>query len=230
MRDRLIDEGVAADRITVVHNWANELAISPVPHHRNPLRERYGLKDELVVLYSGNMGVAHYFESILEVARRLRDRRDIRFLFLGAGSRRKEVERVQREQRLDNVTVDGLQPAEMLSYSQSLGDVHFVCLRTQFTGLMVPSKAYSALAAGRPILYEGAAEGEIARMVSEESIGTVVPLGDIEAMTAFVMSMADDRDRCTKLGERARALAEGRFGRQASLDLYCDHLSRLAVR
>jgi hypothetical protein len=49
-------------------------------------------------------------------------------------------------------------------------------------------------------------------------------------MTAFVMSMADDRDRCTKLGERARALAEGRFGRQASLDLYCDHLSRLAVR
>jgi glycosyltransferase involved in cell wall biosynthesis len=230
MRDRLIDEGVAADRITVVHNWANELAISPVPHHRNPLRERYGLKDELVVLYSGNMGVAHYFDSIIEVARRLRDRRDIRFLFLGAGSRRKEVERVQREQRLDNVTLDGLQPAEMLSYSQSLGDVHFVCLRTQFTGLMVPSKAYSALAAGRPILYEGAAEGEIARMVNEENIGTVVPLGDIEAMTAFVVGMADDRDRCTKLGERARALAEGRFGRQASLDLYCDHLSRLAAR
>jgi glycosyltransferase involved in cell wall biosynthesis len=230
MRDRLIAEGVPSGKITVVHNWANELAITPVPHDRNPLRERYRLKGELVVLYSGNMGVAHHFDSILGVARRLRGRSDIRFLFLGDGFRRNEVERARRDGQLDNITVDGLQPSELLAYSQSLGDIHFVCLRPQFTGLMVPSKAYSALAAGRPILYEGAAEGEIARMVSEENIGAAVPLGDVDAMTSFVVNMADDRDRCARLGARARALAVGRFGRQASLDLYCDHLSRLADR
>ena len=65
-----------------------------------------------------------------------------------------------------------------LASSLSMGDIHVISLRSGFDGLVVPSKAYGALAVGKPILDIGTPHGEIARMILEEDIGNVVPAGD----------------------------------------------------
>jgi len=227
MRDRLIQEGVPADRIVVTPNWANEEVIRPVPRADNALARSFGIGDEFVVLYSGNMGIAHEFGTVLAAAERLLGERDIRFLFLGEGARRPEVEREVARKGLTNVTVGPLQPAASMSESQSLGDVHFVSMKAAFTGLLVPSKAYSALAAGRPLLYEGAADGEVARLIAEHGLGHVVSPGDVEAMVTAIRAMAADRSSTERAGAHARALGVGALGQAAAVERYVQALTAL---
>lgn len=229
MRERLMAEQVDADRIIVVHNWANEQRIYPVPRSENPLSQKFGITDEFVVLYSGNMGIAHSFDTILTVARQLKSRLDIRFIFMGEGVRRADVLHEVESSGLTNVMVGDLQPESLLAFSQSLGDVHFVCLKKEFTGLVVPSKAYSTLAAGRAIIYEGSQTGEIALMISEENIGSVIHPGDVGALEHAIVSLADDRADCKAKGQRARDLALGKYGRDAAVNRYVDALSGIVA-
>lgn len=224
MRDLAIAEGVPAGQITVVTNWANASAIRPVPRSANGLAARHGLGDAFVVLYSGNLGRSHDFRTLVEAASRLSSRADIRFLFFADGPRLRALAAEKERRQLDNVVLEGLQPAEWLAESQSLGDVHFVTLRAAFTGLVVPSKAYSALAVGRPLIYEGSPEGEIARMIVEHDIGGVVAPGDADAMVGLIEDLAGNPERRQAMGQRARSLAEGPYGCRASVARYVQAL------
>lgn len=227
MRDRLVGEGVPAHRIAVVENWGNEAAIRPVPRPENRLAASLGITDQFVVLYSGNMGIAHDFQPLLDAAERLRDRADLRFVIFGEGARFAQVEAEIARRGMRNVILGKLQPVERLAESQSLGDVHFVTLNPKFSGLVVPSKAYSTLSAGRALLYEGTASDEIARMVTEEGVGKVVAPGDADGIARAVLAMLDDRAATAAMGDRALALAAGRFGRRAAIERYVSEFRRL---
>ncbi len=189
MRELLEREGLPADKVSVIPNWADDRTVFPVPHAENSLRRELGFDpDDFLVVYSGNMGQVHVFDDILEVARRLRAQPAIRFVFIGSGSRRREVETFRDREGLANVVLLPMQPAKRMSESLSMGDVHFVSLRHGFEGLVVPSKTYGALAAGRPVIYEGAAGGEVARLLIESGAGAVVPVGDPDALEAAVLA------------------------------------------
>jgi len=220
MRDRLAQEGIAAERLHLVPNWVNETEVVPVPDARNRLREELGLANKFVILYSGNLGVSHFLDDILEAARRLRDLPDLVFLFIGDGSRRREVSDWQERFGLENVRLLPFQPVERLAESLSLGDLHFISLRAGFAGLVVPSKAYGALAAGRAILYQGEPFGEIARMTAEEEIGSVIPLGNPDGLTETIRRYYADRTLATEEGRRALALNREKYGREHALARY----------
>lgn len=220
MRDRLVAEGVAAEKVAVIPNWINEQVIYPIDHAENALRQELGLEDAFVILYSGNMGVAHTFDDILEVAHRLRDLPDLRFVFIGTGSRRHEIEQAIATHGLDNVLLLPFQPLDQLAYSQSLGDVHFVSLRAGFEGLVVPSKTYGAFAARRPVIYQGDLRGEIARVIAEEQIGAVIEPSQPDEMEAIVRRYYADRDLARLQGERAYELSRTRLSREQSLQRY----------
>ena len=123
--------------------------VYPIPAAESRLRRELGLDGKFVVLYSGNMGVSHYFDDLLEVIRRCQDEAKLHFVFIGEGQRRGEIENFFRRHQPRNVSLLLFQPMEQLAESLSLGDVHFVSLRAGFEGLVVPSKVYGALAAGR---------------------------------------------------------------------------------
>lgn len=224
MADYVESMGVSADRIHVIPNWADEDQVHPIEHLDNPLREELGLNDEFIVLYSGNMGAAHDFDDVLQVARRCRDLSDLLFIFVGDGVRRCEIEKAKQRFNLDNVMLLPFQPFDRLAQSLSLGDLHFISLRDGFEGLVVPSKAYGSLAAGRPILYQGSETGEIACMVHEEKIGSVVDCGDVDALEQSILRHFRDRSLCQAEGCRARRLVEpgGRYSRRRALEDYAD--------
>ncbi|UHD15470.1 glycosyltransferase family 4 protein [Thiocapsa bogorovii] len=220
MRDHLERDGIPADRLHLVPNWINENEVFPVPHAHNRLRRDWGLADKFVILYSGNLGISHVLDDILEAARRLRALPDLVFLFIGDGSRRREVVEWQQRYALENIRLMPFQPPERLAESLSLGDLHFISLRAGFAGLVVPSKAYGALGAGRAILYQGEPSGEIARMVAEEQIGTVIPLGDPDALTAAIRRYHADRTLAVAQGQRSLALNREKYGRDHALSRY----------
>lgn len=224
MAERVATFGVAEERINIIPNWADTSAIRPVPPSANRFREELGLGGRFVVMYSGNLGVSHYFDDLLEVAHRLRSIREIVFVFIGKGARLPEVRRGVMERGLGEVRFLGYQDYDRLSESLSLGDVHFITLRDGFEGLVVPSKTYGALAAGRPIIYQGSERGEIARMIEESRVGMVVEQGRVDDLESAVLRAYHQPSWREGAGERARRLAEERYSVGSGVRAYAEVL------
>lgn len=227
MAERLAADGVAGSRLCLVANWADESFIETRPRAGNPFRSELGLGEAFVVLYSGNMGVAHTFDELVTAAEDLSPDSNIRFVLIGDGARRGEIEAAVRIHGLKNVILLPFQPRERLADAQALGDVHVITQRLGMEGIVVPSKAYSAMAAGRPIVYVGAPGGEIARTIMEHGIGTVVPPGDPDKLCLALMAYAGDAARIEREGRRASEVARTIHSRAASLETYKKRISEL---
>jgi colanic acid biosynthesis glycosyl transferase WcaI len=217
MRDYLVAQGVPAASIVVIPNWVEDAAIRPVRAADNVLRRDWGLAGRFVVGYSGNLGLGHEFEALLGAARLLADRPEVVFLFIGAGARRAALEARCAELGLGNVVFRPFQPRAQLPQSLGVPDLHLVSLRAGLEGLIVPSKFYGALAAGRPVLFIGPAASEVARAIGEWQCGFAVPDATPEALAALIAGCVDDPARVAAMGERARRAIDTRYGRAAAL-------------
>jgi colanic acid biosynthesis glycosyl transferase WcaI len=195
----------------VQHNWALE-GLKPVSADANPLRREWGLGDRFVVGYSGNLGRVHEFATIVAAMPNLPE---VTFLIIGAGA---QLETVRRQTRnLSNVEFRPYQPRQRLSESLSAVDVHLISLRPQLEGLVVPSKFYGVLAAGRPTIFIGDAEGEVAKLIRAHDCGVVVAPGDAGALASAIRALSADRSRCEAMGRRGRELHDARFAPSIAL-------------
>ena len=160
--------GVASDRVHVIPNWCDDEQITPVAAADNPLRSKWQLEDKFVVGYSGNLGRAHEFDTLLAAAEQLKNSPRIVFLFIGGGHRSEElVHQVRARGLSDTFRFLPYQDNDVLKYSLSIPDVHWISLRPALEGLIVPSKIYGIAAAGRPMIAITARDGEIARLVQQ---------------------------------------------------------------
>lgn len=203
MQERLESQGVPRASISVIHNWADGQAITAVAHKDNPLRAAWGLGGKFVVGYSGNLGRAHETETVVRAADLLKDDADILFLFIGSGARLAALQAAVRDRGLGNVMFQPYQPRDQLAYSLGVPDAHLVILRPELEGMIVPSKFYGIAAAGRPVLFIGDADGEIARLLSESGSGYTVAPGNAPALAREVSRLKHATDS-NKLGKAAR--------------------------
>jgi colanic acid biosynthesis glycosyl transferase WcaI len=211
--------GVSSDRIIVVPNWCDDESIAPVERNSNPLRAEWNLQDKFVVGYSGNLGRAHEFETILAASERLRNDPDVVFLFIGSGHRSAELaRRVEALGLNDKFRFLPYQSNDVLKYSLSVPDVHWISLRPELEGLIVPSKVYGIAAAGRPIIAVVALGGEIARLVKVFDCGVVVEPGNADAMATAIIQLASSDTKRIQMGRRARAMLEAEFARRHAFD------------
>lgn len=220
MVQKLAALGVAEQKIHFIPNWINETAVKPIPPEHNSFRQAQEWQDKFVIMYSGNIGTSHHFDDILQAAWELRHRKELIFAFIGDGRRRKEIEVFCQQHQLDNIQLLPFQEQTQLSQSLSAGDLHFVSLKSGFEGLVVPSKSYGIMAAGRPILYQGEQDGEIARMITEEAIGEVVPLGNSEQLVETILSYWQNPERVCLEGQRARQVVEERYSKARACQRY----------
>ena len=227
MADRLRRQG--ARHVVVVCNWADGEAIRPMERNASSLRKDRGWDGKFIVLYSGNMGLAHEFDTVLEAAARLQARRDVTFAFVGDGPRRKEIERGAAARGLSNVEFCPGVARPLLGDSLAAGDVHLVTLRPGMPGLLVPSKIYGILAAGRPAIYVGPSEGEVYDIV-RSGCGSAVASGDVDALIRAIASYRNDPERLTREGLAARTLFESRFTKAGQAQTFLRELQAAAGR
>lgn len=225
MAARLRAEGIPAQSIRVIHNWADATAIRPIAHCDNPLRTEWNLQGKFVVGYSGNLGRAHEFQTILDAAERLHDLPIIRFLFIGDGAQLHTLRHEVSRRGLSNVQFQPYQPRERLSYSLSIADLHLVSLRPPLEGLIVPSKFYGIAAAGRPILFMGSSTGEIAKLLQTHGCGYTVGIGETEQAVAIIAKLAGDEVECRRLGHAARAALVQHYDKHAAFRAWNDTLA-----
>lgn len=203
MEARIAARGVDRDRIDVMPNWPLD-PITSIPHADNAFRREHRLEGKFVVMYSGNMGLAHSFDPVMDAAGKLQDDPDVVFLFVGNGTRRAEIKAHVERRRLSNVRFLPFQPSDRLAESLSAGDLHLITMHNGTEGLVVPSKIYGALAAGRPQLLIGSEKSEAARIVRENDCGTVLPEANGASVASAIREWKQDPIRCQAAGRRAR--------------------------
>lgn len=219
MADRLRTRGIDADRIEVIPNWTDDHLVTPVPRDRNPVRKSWGLEDKFVVGYSGNLGRAHEFETVLTAAGALRDAPDVVFVCIGGGQQFEALARQVNERQLASAfRFLPYQHRDDLKYSLGLADVHWISMRPSLEGLIFPSKLYGIAAAGRPIIALTGGRGEIAELVRTHGCGCVVEPGDGAGLARAIRQLAGDAALCAAMGRQARAMLEAHFTRELAFE------------
>ena len=225
---RLERENVPRGRIAMISNWTDDLNIMPTDCD-NPLREDWDLKGKFVVGYSGNLGTAHEASAILGAAEILKDRTDICFLVIGGGSRLSDLQREVRTRNLTNFVFKPHQPRQLLPMTLTLPDVHWLSLRTEFEGLILPSKFYGIAAAGRAMILIGAETGELARLVRSKDCGIAVAPTAHGRLARAISDLADSPSLRADMGRNARRMIEAEYSMAASIQRWKALLAHLSL-
>lgn len=205
-----------ATRVVVIPNFVDTERIVPLDAATDYRRE-LGLTDRPVVMYAGNIGYSQSLEMLVAAARA---RPDVDFVINGTGSARSDLERSARG--LTNLIFGDFQPPERLSEVLATGDIHVVPLRRGLGRVSVPSKTYSIMAAGRPIVAAVDAGTEVTRLVDGARSGLVVPPDETESFIAAIDRLVSDRDVRRDMGQRARAFVESQASPRAVAERYAN--------
>jgi colanic acid biosynthesis glycosyl transferase WcaI len=194
-------------KVRVIPNFVDTTHIRPGPTD-GAYRRELGLEGRTVVLYAGNVGFSQSLDLVVEAARRFEaSRPDVVFLVNGGGSGRPGLEAAAAG--LPNVHFGDFQPAGRLSEVLATGDIHLVPLKKGLARASVPSKLYSILAAGRPVLAAVDEGTEVARTVEAAGAGLAVPPDDADAFCGGLERLLADPAAAREMGRRGRAFVEG---------------------
>lgn len=208
MKKRLIARGIPEEKIHVAENWADGREIRPQQLSNGPF----------VVEYSGNLGLAHEVDTVLEVIGRLRNNPGIRFVFAGGGPKRQQLETACRKRQMRNVNFRPYCRRTELSRSLGEGHLGLVTQLSETVGSVVPSKIYGIMAAGRPILYIGPKESTPARHIRRFNCGWQIPPGDVNGLEQLLLHLDRNRHLVFEAGERARIAFEENFDRSIGVE------------
>ncbi len=225
MRDAMLGKGVPDRKLATIPCWSGGEQVRPVAHGDNPFRRAHFRDSDFVVMYSGNAGTCHHFQSVIDAVRSGGLPDDVRFAFIGGGKRFPQLQSELSGSR--RVTFLPYQPRETLAESLSAADVHLVTLEPAYDGLLFPSKVYGAMAAGRPIVFVGSSRNEIAQLVQDAGCGVVVPPSDAAALAAALSALAANPDACCAMGARGAAHFAARYERDVVVERFRSHIESL---
>jgi glycosyltransferase involved in cell wall biosynthesis len=226
MRSRLEAYGHQGRKVTMVP-WALTEPADVEPSDPATRRELFG-NGTLGLLYSGNLGRAHSCVEFLDLARRLRGT-GVNFSFGVRGNRANEL-RGEVGPEDENVTLAGFAPESALNLRLAAADIHLVSLRPEWTGLVVPSKFFGSLAAGRPVLFAGSRQASIARWIDEHKVGWVLDRDSQESIAAELRALAADPGKLKTLQHHCQQVYRRNFSRQRVMQEWNRELSGLLGR
>ncbi len=204
MRARILAKGVAAERVVVVRDGATFAVVSA--ERGDPVVQEIRGGFPFVALHAGNLGFYGAWDTLLKAAVMLRNE-NAGLVFIGDGANRAALAAEAEATGAANVRFLPFRPIEQLPQVMMAGDVHIVTVKRGLEGIVVPSKLYSILAAGRPVLAVAAAQSDAARIVVESGCGLAADPDDPAAVAAAVRELRSDPARLADMGRRARETA-----------------------
>ena len=222
MRERIISKGVSPDRVVVVRDGASFPPLLPARNDLVVQKIRCGFP--FVALHAGNLGFYGAWDSLLKAAHILRNE-NTGLVFVGDGANRAAME--VSAKALLNVRFLPFFPIEQVPDVMMAGDVHIVTVRRGLEGVVVPSKLYSILAAGRPVLAIAAAESDAARIVRESGCGISADPDDPAAIAAAIRELRNDQNRLIQMGIRAKETA-AKYARVDELERFAEVVEEAA--
>ncbi|MGV8135454.1 MAG: glycosyltransferase family 4 protein [Mangrovibacterium sp.] len=220
-KKNIMDKGVPESKIEVIYNWVDENAVVPVRRDENILFERYGIpRDKFCITYSGNIGLTQNMDLLMDVAEMLKGKPEIHFVLVGEGAYKQEVEKQTNEKQLNNVTLLPFQPYEDISHVFSLGDVGLVISKAQVGQNSVPSKTWSILSAGRPVLASFDQGSELQKIIEDNHLGVFVKAGNKIDLYNAIIFLYQNKGLCAALGTNGRNFILKNLTRESGTSKY----------
>lgn len=226
MKSKIADEIHSSNSLEVISNWVVG-DVSAIDKSKNYLVEQWGLDEKFVVGYSGNLGRAHDYISILEAVNELKSYDDIIFLFIGGGSGYEYLKVKARDNELKNIIFQPYQNINILSYSLSVPDIHLVSLENKLEGLIVPSKFYGILAVSKPMIMIGDEYKGLGKLVRDHDIGNVVPCGNGKNLASKILFMKCSPCYMSDCVHNASKLHREKFRRSIAIERWNNLINKI---
>jgi glycosyltransferase involved in cell wall biosynthesis len=212
-------ENAKTPTIFVIPPWVDTQVIKPIAKDSNPFLKKLNLLDKLIVMYSGNFGVSHNIEVILQACQRLKDTKPIHFLLIGRGAKWNEAKQYQHDHHLENLDVLPYLPESDYIYSIAAADIALVSLELQADGLMLPGKTYSSMAAGSAIIGICGPKNDLRQTILEHRCGVCVE-PNVSQLADAIYHLANSSRVLQELKDNSRYAAEHYFSRQVHQDSF----------
>ena len=208
MKQKILDKfenpSIINEKIEIIHNWADDEFFHLIPKEENIFIKKNDLSDKFVLLYSGNIALCNEFETILKSSLKVIDDRQILYLFIGNGGRKKEIEQFVQDHPEANIKIMNYQPYEDLPYSISSGDISFVTVKVGVDGVNMPCRLYTIMACGKPIIALGENNSDVHRMIKSAKCGTFIEQGDVDSLVKAICFYKDNPDIAKEHGLNGR--------------------------
>lgn len=201
---KAVAQYVSKDKIRIVYNWAHNEHMKPIEKKNNTFLARQNLQDKFIVLYSGNMGMTHDIDVLVDVADKLKADSNVHFLFIGEGAKKAVIEKKISDYGLVNCSVLPFQPLEVLPYSMGAADIAVVTTDAKQSGLSVPSKTYAYLATGSALLCLADENTELGRLAKENKVGECFESTQVDTMADYIMKMEKDQQLLSEYKSNSR--------------------------
>ena len=169
------------------------------------------------ILYCGNLGLCHELETIIRSVHTLNHEVNLKLTFVGTGKAKNILEDLAQELKVDNVRFRQPVPLYKLPDLLSKGDIHLVSQKMGTQGLLVPSKIYGILAVGRPILFIGPFDCEVASIIIRSGAGIITRPGDINGVAEALRRLVMNKNIREAMGRNGRDYYKKHFGRNKSI-------------
>lgn len=224
MKDNVLRKGVSPEKVAVVRNWIDIDKVKPVARKDNRLFDELNLpREQFYVVYAGNLGKVQGAEVIIEAARLLKDHSDIQFVIFGNGSEEGTIRKLGVD--LPNISIFDLQPVERVSEVYSMGDVAIIPCKPGTGGSGMPSKTWTIMATGTPIIASFDLGGEMEQTMREANCGFCVEAGNAEKLSDAILELYDDFECKVKMGLDARNYVEEYACKEICVKKYIEVIS-----
>lgn len=187
-----LSQYVSKKAVIVRPIWSIFQENSRISASNNCFVRKHNLSGKFVVQYSGNIGVTHNVEALIEVANVLKNENNILFQIIGRGPRQLLIESMVRQRSLPNVQTLPFQTDAMFPYSLSAANLGVVILHDSVSKGSVPSKAFNLMSFGIPSLYLASADSELARYAHEFKHARCYRSDDVESIANFIRALSSD--------------------------------------
>lgn len=221
-----IEHGARPQAVIEISHWEDTALVAPRPKD-NPFSRAHGLVDRFVVMYSGNIGLTQQLDRYLDLARRLHDIPDLTFVLVGEGAGKRELEDRARAVAGAPILVLPYQPREAMADSLASADVCLAPIGPGLTRFMLPSKVYTIMASGRPVLAAIDLDSDLAETITQLGCGRVIAPGDLDSAERELRWFHANPGARAEMGQRARRVAEERYSRTVVTPKFLDVLAGL---
>jgi len=212
---------------SIIPNWEN--ACQFPPYIEPPTWDKInklGISDSFVILYLGNAGFGHRFETVVAAAKQLKDQQIV-FLFIGGGEKWSWLENAKVENELDNLLLHPYVPKEQTPSVMAIAQCALITLHEDFAGVISPSKLHSNLAMSLPVVYVGPHDSNVDDAIRMFNIGVSLRHGEVDKLTHFIRSLKDQPDMLEDYRKNARNAFEKAYTDAQNLPLFDNIIKNL---
>lgn len=210
--------GLSEDRVFTIENWAHEKeSVSP----QKESFERFGFKEnQFIAGYFGNLGTCQDIDTLLSTALAMKDDDRFGFLIVGHGNKKEQVKDFVEKNNLENVRVFDFLVGDDFKQAVAISKCSIVSLEKGLMGTCAPSKYYSCLLGGHPVIAVVENGSYLALEVEDEKVGYHVNNGDVESFCQKLTAMVENPDEVHKMSERAKLLYEEKYCMEKAMRRY----------